>query len=169
MELTRQSEKAPALRDLPSRLLAQTAALVGRAVTEVLDAEGAHRHQFAVLATLEAFGASSQAELCRRTDLDRSDMNTIVNALEADGSVTRAVDADNRRRNIVAMTARGRQRFAQLKARLEEAQDRVLAPLSLAERDELVRLLQVLHDHLAPGRREADGPITSPAARSHSA
>jgi DNA-binding MarR family transcriptional regulator len=149
MELTSQSEKAPALRDLPSRLLAQTAALVGRAVTEVLEAEGAHRHQFAVLATLEAFGASSQAELCRRTDLDRSDMNTIVNALEADGSVTRAVDADNRRRNIVTLTARGRRRFAQLKARLEEVQDRVLKPLSPTERRELVRLLEVLHDHLA--------------------
>jgi DNA-binding MarR family transcriptional regulator len=155
MRLTRQSEKAPLLRDLPSRLLAQTAALVGRAVSEVLEAEGAHRHQFAVLATLEAFGALSQAELCRRTDLDRSDMNTIVNALEVDGSVTRAVDADNRRRNIVTLTARGRRRFARLKARLEEVQDRVLKPLSQAERSELMRLLEVLHDHLtsapAPG------------------
>jgi len=155
MQVTRQSEKAPVLRDLPSRLLAQTAALAGRAVTEAFEAEGAHRHQFAVLATLEAFGAASQAELCRRTDLDRSDMNTIVNALEVDGSVIRAVDMDNRRRNIVTLTARGRRRFAQLKARLQEVQDRVLKPLSRAERSELVRLLQVLHDHLtstpAPG------------------
>jgi DNA-binding MarR family transcriptional regulator len=150
MDATALSEKAPVLRDLPSRLLAQTAALAGRIVAEVLEGEGAHRHQFAVLATLQAFGASSQAELCRRTDLDRSDMNAVVTALEATGSVERKVDPDNRRRNIVTLTARGRRRFAQLRERLEQAQDRVLAPLDRGERRELVRLLQVLHDHLTP-------------------
>jgi DNA-binding MarR family transcriptional regulator len=149
MDLTGQSEKAPVLRDLPSRLLAQTASLAGRIVTEVLEVEGAHRHQFAVLATLEAFGASSQAELCRRTDLDRSDMNAVVNALEAGGAVTRAVDPDHRRRNVVALTADGRRQFQHLKRRIEEAQGRILAPLRQSERRDLVRLLRVLHDHLS--------------------
>ena len=150
MELTSQAEKAPVLRELPSRLLAQVAALAARVVGEALEGEGAHRHQFAVLATLDAFGPSSQAELGRRTDLDRSDMNTIVNALEAEGAVTRSVDPDNRRQNIVALTARGRRRFAHLRGRVNAAQETVLAPLSAAERGELVRLLQVLHDHLVP-------------------
>ncbi len=150
MELTSQADKAPILRDLPSRLLAQVAALAGRVVGEVLEADGAHRHQFAVLATLEAFGPSSQAELCRRTDLDRSDMNTIVNALEAEGAVSRAVDPDDRRQNIVALTTRGRRRFARLRDRVGAAQESVLAPLSPDERGELVRLLKALHDHLAP-------------------
>ena len=150
MELTSQADKAPILRDLPSRLLAQVAALAGRVVGEALEGEGAHRHQFAVLATLEAFGPSSQAELCRRTDLDRSDMNTIVNALEAEGAVSRSVDPDDRRQNIVALTARGRRLFVRLRDRVGAAQESVLAPLSAAERGELVRLLKALHDHLAP-------------------
>src|SRR4051794_17157658 len=63
-------------------------------------AEGAH-HPFAVLATLDAFGACSQAELCRRTDLDRNDMNAVINPLEAEGAVTRVPDPGNRRQNIV--------------------------------------------------------------------
>lgn len=152
MKLTSQSGKAPVLQNLPSRLLAQTAALAGRVVTEVFEAEGTHRHQFAVLATLDAFGALSQAELCRRTDLDRSDMNAVVNALEADGSVTRAVDPDHRRRNVVALTADGRRQFAHLKTRIEEAQGKILAPLRQSERRELVRLLRALHDHLSATR-----------------
>ena len=151
MELTSEADKAPYLTALPTRLLAQTAALAGRVVSDALDAEGAHRHQFAVLATLEAFGPSSQAELCRRTDLDRSDMNTIVNALVTEGSVTRSVDPDNRRRNIVALTQQGWRRFDQLKESIAAAQEAVLAPLSRSERRKLVRMLQALHDHLAPG------------------
>ena len=158
MELTAQADKAPILRELPSRLLAQVAALAARVVGEALDAEGAHRHQFAVLATLDAFGPSSQADLCRRTDLDRSDMNTIVNALEAEGAAKRSVDPADRRQNIVTLTARGRRRFERLRARLAEVQEQVMAPLLPAERGELVRLLQMLHDHLAPS------PSPSPSA-----
>lgn len=157
MELTGQADKAPILRDLPSRLLAQTAALAGRVVSETFEAEGAHRHQFAVLATLDAYGASSQVELCRRTDLDRSDMNTIVNALEAEGAVTRSVDPANRRRNIVALTGPGRRRYERLCQKVEAAQDRILEPLGRKERRELVRLLQVLHDHLAPAMAPRQG------------
>ena len=55
MEITSQADKAPLLRDLPSRLLGQTAALVSRVAADTLAAEGAHRNQFAVLATLDAF------------------------------------------------------------------------------------------------------------------
>jgi DNA-binding MarR family transcriptional regulator len=156
MEITSQADKAPLLRRLPSRLLSQTAALVGKVARDALAAEGIHRYQFATLATLEAFGPSSQAELCRRTDLDRSDMNAVVNALEAEGLVTRVPDPGDRRQNIVEMTEDGRARFERLKARLAEAQDRALAPLTAVERRELLRLLQILHDHLAARPRSTD-------------
>jgi len=149
MEITNQTGKAPLLRDLPSRLLGQTAALVGRLITEALATERSHRHQFATLATLDAFGASSQVELCRRTDLDRSDMNAIINALEAEGAVTRAPDPRDRRQNIVEITDAGKARFKYLKRQVMAAQHRALAPLTETERRELVRLLHILHDHLA--------------------
>jgi MarR family transcriptional regulator, lower aerobic nicotinate degradation pathway regulator len=156
MEITRQTDKAPLLRDLTSRLLNQTAILVGRVVGEALAAEGTHRYQFATLATLEAFGAASQAELCRRTDIDRSDMNAGINALEAQGIITRVPDPDDRRQNIVELTDKGRARFKRIKARVAAAQDRALAPLAEAERQELQRLLQILHDYLATSQLSAD-------------
>jgi DNA-binding MarR family transcriptional regulator len=149
MQIWAQSDKAPLLRELPSRLLWQTAVLVSKVVGESLTAEGTHRHQFATLATLEAFGASSQAELCRRTDLDRSDMNAVINALALEGSVKRYPDPHNRRQNIVELTEFGHSRFQHLREKVLQAQNLILAPLSQSERVELVRLLQVLHDHLA--------------------
>jgi len=141
MDITRQAGQAPLWRNLASRLLNQTAILVGRIV--------AHRYQLAVLATLDAFGAISQAELCRRTNIDRSDMNAVVNALEAEGTVTRVSDPDDRRQNIVEMTETGKARFERLKAGLADAEDRALAPLAPADRRELLRLLRVLHDYHA--------------------
>ncbi|MGO9234720.1 MAG: MarR family winged helix-turn-helix transcriptional regulator [Methylocella sp.] len=149
MDITRHAGQAPLWRNLASRLLNQTAILVGRVVSEALAVEGTHRYQLAALATLDAFGAVSQAELCRRTNIDRSDMNAVVNALEAEGIVTRVSDPDDRRQNIVEMTETGKARFERLKAGLAEAEDRALAPLAPADRRELLRLLRILHDYHA--------------------
>lgn len=149
MEITKQSQKAAILRELPSRLLGQTAALVGKVSGEALSALGAHRYHFAVLATLQEFGAASQAELCRRTDIDRSDMNTALNALELEGAISRMVDPVNRRQNIIGLTERGNGRFDELRLRLATVQNEALGPLSVVERIALVSLLQRVHDHLA--------------------
>ena len=151
MEITRHAGQAPLWRNLASRLLNQTAILVGRIVSEALAVEGTNRYQLAALATLDAFGAISQAELCRRTNIDRSDINAVVNALEEEGIVTRVSDPEDRRQNIVEMTETGTARFERLKAGLVEAEDRALAPLARADRRELLRLLRILHDyHAAP-------------------
>jgi DNA-binding MarR family transcriptional regulator len=152
MDISGQKDKAPVLKDLPSRLLGQAASLVGRVTEAALAEAGAHRYQFAVLATLDAFGAASQADLCRRTDLDRSDMNAVVGVLEAGGAVTRAVDPANRRQNIVALTAKGRARFEELRALVHAAQETAFAPLSAADRKALVRLLERLRDGLTADR-----------------
>lgn len=143
--------EAERLARMPSRLLAQAAAAAGRIVGDGLAAAGAHRYQYAVLATLAELGPASQAELSRRTGLDRSDMVATVGALEGEGSVARAVDAGDRRRNVVSLTDAGVSRLAALDAALAPLQERVLAPLAPEERATLVRLLQVLAGH--HGRR----------------
>ena len=157
MDITQHAGQAPLWRNLASRLLNQTAILVGRVVSEALAVEGTHRYQLATLATLDAFGAVSQAELCRRTNIDRSDMNGVVNALEAEGIVRRVADPDDRRQNIVQMTGKGKARFGRLKAGLALAEDRALAPLAAADRRELLRLLRILHDYHAAPPPSAEG------------
>jgi DNA-binding MarR family transcriptional regulator len=142
-----EDEEAPLLAAMPSRLLAQASAIAGRLVGDGLAATGAHRYQVAVLATLEAFGPSSQAALSRRIGLDRSDVVATLAALEAEGLVARAVDAGDRRRNVVSLTEAGAVRLTELDGRLAALQSALLAPLEAGQRAELVALLQALVRH----------------------
>lgn len=152
MEITRQTDTAPVLRELPSRLLAQTAMLVSRVVGEALAEAGSSRNQFAVLATLDSFGPSSQAELCRRTDLDRSDMNAVAVELEKVGAISRLVDPANRRQNLVTLTHLGGELYLDVSSRLSVAQAKALNSLSARDRTELLRLLNIVRDDLSPDR-----------------
>lgn len=137
------------LAQLPSRLLAETAAHGDRLVTAGLAAAGMRKWDYAVLVTLQAYGPASQAELSDWSGIHRSDMVSVLNDLAAAGHVQRAPDPGDRRRNIVSLTPTGRRRLARLDRLIAEAEDRVLAPLDPAERTELVRLLRALAAHHA--------------------
>ena len=64
--------------------------------------------------------------------------------------MARSPDPADRRRNVITVTGTGRERAAELAARVGAVQDELLAPLSEAERAELTDLLRrVLHHHQA--------------------
>jgi MarR family transcriptional regulator, lower aerobic nicotinate degradation pathway regulator len=135
-------ERAPSrLRSLPSWLLGQAAAEARRVVSDVLTEQGAHRSQFALLAVLDEFGPLSQTALSERSGLDRSDVVRWVDELAADKLVRRSQDPDDRRRNVVTITAAGRRRLDTLHVHLSRAQRDLLSPLSDEERAQLVALL----------------------------
>ncbi|XIE79101.1 MarR family transcriptional regulator [Streptomyces sp. SBR177] len=85
----RQAQAPDRLRALPSRLLALTSARADRLVGERLAVEGARKWHYAVLASLDAYGPASQADLSRRTGIYRSDLVAVINELEAGGHVAR--------------------------------------------------------------------------------
>lgn len=126
---------------LPSRLLGQAALRADRLVADALAEEGLRRHHYAVLATLADHGPASQAELGRRLWIDRSDMHAVLADLERAGLVTRARDAEDRRRNVVAVTPAAAPALERLDARVAEAQEALLAPLDAAGRAQLLDLL----------------------------
>ena len=138
-------ETAPErLRRLPSWLLAQAAIESRRSVGEVLDAQGVHRSQYALLASIEEYGPLSQADLSDRSGLDRSDVVRWVDELEAAALVQRTRDPLDRRRNAVTLTAAGRRRLKQLDGVLAKAQSAFLSELSPAQQRNLVELLSAL-------------------------
>jgi DNA-binding MarR family transcriptional regulator len=108
------------------------------------DGAGLRGYHYRLLAALDETGPASQADLARGTGIDRSDVVAVLGELEARRLVTRAVDQNNRRRNIVSITAAGRKRLAALDRVVDDVQERVLAPLSQTERRQLTRLLQKL-------------------------
>jgi DNA-binding MarR family transcriptional regulator len=140
--------RAPAkLQQLPSWLLNQAALHATRIVGEAFAGAGLRRYHFSVLVALAEDGPASQASLGRRLSIDRSDMVAVVNDLERDGLVARVRDESDRRRNLVRLTPAGRRALDRLDAMVEEAQAAVLAPLSAAERDDLLRLLARVVEH----------------------
>jgi DNA-binding MarR family transcriptional regulator len=147
---------------LASWLVSRAAAHAERLTGEAFAAAGGRRHHYALLASLAELGPSSQAGLGRRCGLDRSDVAAMVNELAQAGHLERAQDPADRRRNLIALTATGQARLAELDRLVDALQDELLAPLSPPERAEFVRLLTlVLHHHQAARHGLAGGPSGS--------
>lgn len=146
------SGRQPArLRRTPSWLITQTATLTHRLVSAALAEEGATRYQYAVLAALDEYGSTSQAELGRRCRIDRSDIVATVNDLVADAFVERRRDPGDRRQNLITLTAAGRRRMERIAAVLAAVQDDLVGVLSDAERTAFVAALQRILDARAGG------------------
>jgi DNA-binding MarR family transcriptional regulator len=126
---------------LPTWLLSRSFGRAHRLLAGAFDAAAARGYHYRVLAALEDLGPASQATLGRRAELDRSDVVATVNELESDALVERSLDPDDGRRKIVTITAAGKRRLKKLDAVVASVQDELLAPLSKAERAELIRLL----------------------------
>jgi MarR family transcriptional regulator, lower aerobic nicotinate degradation pathway regulator len=132
------------LRARPSRLLNLAAGYAQRQVTERLARLDSRKWHYATLAALEEFGPDSQSGLSERTGIYRSDLVAIINELTAREFVVRAPDPADRRRNAITITDEGRRHLKDLDALLAEAEAGFLAPLSEADRAELVRILQTI-------------------------
>lgn len=135
------------LRRRASRLLSQLTMRSDRLITEGLAEADARKWHYAVLASLQEYGPASQAELSRRSGIYRSDMVGVLNELAERDLVERAPDPDDRRRNVITISPRGRRRLRRLDAALDDLHDELLAPLTPAERDQFVQLLTRLLDH----------------------
>ena len=136
---------------LPSWLLTQTANHAGHLVAAGFSSVGARGYHYRLLATLEEFGPASQAALGRRNGIHLSDMVAAVNELEAGGYVERSPDPADRRRNVITVTAAGRERATQLDHSVRAVQQELLEPLDDEERSELSALLRKLLDHHRQG------------------
>ena len=135
------------LRQRPSWLINRAHGVSYKLLTEGFGAVGTHGYHYRLLAALAERGPSSQADLARSTGVDRSYVVATLNEMAAQGFVKRAPDASDRRRNIVSITAAGRRRLAALDEVLDGIQDRLLAPLSASERQQLIALLRRVLEH----------------------
>jgi DNA-binding MarR family transcriptional regulator len=128
----------------PTWLLSRANARAQRILHDAFGRAGVRGYHVRLLAALDEFGTASQADLGRRTEIDRSDVVAAVNELVARGLVDRTPDPHDRRRNVIGITPAGRARLDELDSVLAGVQDAVLEPLSERERTSLVRLLAKL-------------------------
>jgi DNA-binding MarR family transcriptional regulator len=137
----------PALKRVANRptwLLSRANARAQGLLTDAFGAEGVRGYHFRLLAALDQYGPTSQAELGRRTGIDRSDVVATLNDLIEWGFAQSKADPDDRRRNVVTITRGGNVTLERLDVVLDDVQQAVLAPLTPSERTTLVRLLTKL-------------------------
>jgi DNA-binding MarR family transcriptional regulator len=126
-------------------LLNQAAEATSRSFQEAYRSEyGMSRTQWRVLANLGKFGAMTAAVICRISHLEKTKVSRAVQALEAEGLLTRETDPADRRAEHLRLTAKGQQVVAALGGR-GLVYDRALrAALGEAEAAALDRALRRL-------------------------
>src|ERR1700678_2652653 len=117
--------------------------LVGRAPQRLRGRPtGLASYHYRLLAPLGEWGPASQAELGRSTGIDRSDVTAALVDLDGRGLVRRDVDQEDRRRNVVSITAAGVRHLEVLDGVVDQIQERLLAPLSEGERRQFITLMR---------------------------
>ncbi|MEU9790378.1 MarR family transcriptional regulator [Streptomyces sparsogenes] len=97
-------------------------------------------------------GPPRMADLAQRLEVVPRAVTTLVDALEAHGSVRRAPDPANRRAVRVELTDAGRATLRALRDARRTAAEDILAPLSDRQREVLGELLDTLADTPDHGR-----------------
>ncbi len=104
--------------------------------------------EFVALTYLRESTRATQQRLAKTLMMDANNCVILLNGLEENGLIERTRDPEDRRRHIVAMTAKGHRALEKAERQLETVEDDVLGNLNQDERDELRELLaKALEDH----------------------
>ncbi|MGW5360994.1 MarR family winged helix-turn-helix transcriptional regulator [Actinopolymorpha pittospori] len=98
---------------------------------------GVDSRQWAALLCLGDQEQRAQAEVAHLLGVDRTTMVALVDDLEARGLVRRRPHRDDRRKNVVELTAAGRDIARRGARRIDDAERRFLAPLDEREAQQL--------------------------------
>ena len=109
-----------------------------------LESLGISGRQLAVLVVLDAAEPLSQLDAAKELGVDRTTMVALVDELEDKSLVERRRSPDDRRKNIVELTVRGKEILAEGERRHQEAEKAFLADLTPIEADLFVRILKKL-------------------------
>ena len=132
--------------------LSAAARVVSRAFDEALSEAGGSLPVWLVLLNLKARRtAGNQRALAEAVGIREATLTHHLNAMEADGLLTRRRDPENRRVHVVELTEAGEAAFARLRAAAVAFDRRLRRGLSAAELDVLEQLLDRLAANVEVG------------------
>lgn len=102
--------------------------------------------QFAVLIVLSEQGSQDQVSLGGEIALDRTTITVVVRNLEERGLILRDKSGRDQRSKIVSITAQGQALLNEVLPAVQQAQERIMAPLTSEEGVQLLGLLEKLAD-----------------------
>jgi DNA-binding MarR family transcriptional regulator len=107
----------------------------------ILDAHGLSMWGYVALSRLAREPASTQLALATAIGHDKTRLIRVLDALEADGLITREPDPADRRAKLVRITPAGAERHAAVVADIRAMERELLAALDAHERDILLAAL----------------------------
>lgn len=122
-------------------LLSRMGMVATKQFGERLEQLGLNTRMWGVLNVLDAEGAITQQALGVSTGIDPSSMVATIDELEKRGLVERRQHPTDRRAHALHITEAGHQTLAKGRRLARESQERLLAPLSVQEREQLHELL----------------------------
>jgi DNA-binding MarR family transcriptional regulator len=104
--------------------------------------------QFAPLVMLFEEDGLTQAELCRRINVEQPTMANTLERMERDGLIKRKADSDDRRRAHVFLTSRAKDIQAQVMEAARAVSNRTVGKLTAGEQDDMFRLVARMVENL---------------------
>jgi DNA-binding MarR family transcriptional regulator len=136
----------PELTSRLGYLLKHARLKLGELTAAALAPYGLDGRELAVLLVLAGCEPASQQQAARRLSIDRTTMVALLDTLEGKGLVTRHPHAEDRRKNVVELTARGRDTLRDATRAGDDAERRFLAPLTEPAAQQLKDALHALLD-----------------------
>jgi len=161
-------ESGVPLRRTPAALARRFAQICLAVVAESLADEDVTPLQYAALAHLNDEPDIDQNGLAARLGVEQSHASLLVEQLVVLGLVERRVNGDDRRARMIRLTTRGARLYQRLQPGARARRNRMLAPLTSAERevflDQLVRIISANETYARPGagRRKRRSPASAP-------
>jgi MarR family transcriptional regulator, transcriptional regulator for hemolysin len=137
--------------------LARTARGVGRAFDQALAAAGGSLPVWLVLLNVKTGAMGNQRELAEAIGIREATLTHHLNAMEADGLLSRRRDQANRRVHVIELTAAGEEAFVRLRDAAMAFDRRLRRGLKEPELAELRQLLDRVASNAGDGHRPRAG------------
>jgi DNA-binding MarR family transcriptional regulator len=98
--------------------------------------------QYAALVAIQTFPSCDQSTISRMIGYDKVTMGKVLEKLEQRGWIERFSDPDNRRAKVVRIIASGEAIIEKVEPRVQALNDKIIEPLTAAEQNEFIRMLQ---------------------------
>jgi MarR family transcriptional regulator for hemolysin len=142
--------------------LNHAARAVGRAFDDALEGAGGSLPVWLILLNLQVRRPGSQRELAEAVGITEATLTHHLNAMDADGLITRTRDPANRRFQVVALTTAGDAAFVRLRSAAIAFDARLNAGLTQDDQATLAGLLSRLTANI--GAADPEPPGRLPAA-----
>jgi DNA-binding MarR family transcriptional regulator len=127
---------------LPGHYIRRLQQIAVAVFLQATEAHGITPVQYAALNQVARSPGVDQRTLARSIGLDTSTIASVIDRLEARGLMQRQASGEDRRVRLLSLTAAGQELLMAVTPDVIKAQDRMLQPLTAAERAEFMRMLR---------------------------